>query len=400
MAENTASNKLGEDYLLNFQALSWADHIRRRPTMCIGPLGTIGLHRLINELVEYSLAEISSDHGTIIDVRIHADGSLTIADNGRGIPVATLAKTGITTLEWVMTFSTGVEVRNGERVFRTSLHGVGARAVTALSDWAEAEVCCDGRVYRQQYRRGLPAGDVCDVGLAGPCAGTRITFHPDGEIFNEATLDWEHLANRLQELAFLNKGLAMKLADERTGKEETFKYEGGLLEFVQYLNRSEDVLHEPIYVDKTVHVNDTVSDIRVEAAAQYTTSEEERIRCYTNNAYNSVGGTHLVGFRKAVTQTVNAYGRKENLFDDYPAPSGAYTREGLTAVVSVQVADPQFESDNKLRLNTPEVVGVVASIINESFRRWLKENPKHARQIILKAVTAAKIRRSGNPLRD
>src|SRR5262249_28869590 len=157
------------------------------------------------------------------------------------------------------------------------------------------------------------------------------------------------------ELAFLNKGLVIKLSDERSGKEETFKYEGGLREFVTFLNRSEDVLHPPIYVDKTVHVDDTAGDIRVEVAVQYTTSEDERVGCYTNNAYNPVGGTHLVGFRTAVTRTVNAYGKKESLFKDGLAPSGEDTREGMTAIVSVQVADPQFESNNKLKLNTPEV---------------------------------------------
>jgi DNA gyrase subunit B len=377
----------------NVQVLRNAAHIRRRPGNYIGDTTSNGLHHLVYELVYNSVDEALAGFCRNIHVKINVDDSLSVSDDGRGIPVEEHPAEHLPTLQVVLTI-VGSGAKFDKRTYKTSagLHGIGAKAVTALSEWAEAHVYRDGRHYVQEYARGEATTGVNDIGPAGSRTGTTVTFRPDPEIFHDATFDYDTLEARLRELAFLNKGLTIKLTDERNGKEEVFNYQGGLMEFVQFLDRSEDVLHKPIYVDKTVHVDDTVGDIRVEAAIQYTTSEDERVRCYTNNAYNPVGGTHLVGFRTAVTRTVNVYGKKENVFKDNLTPSGDDTREGMTAVVSVQVPDPQFESNNKLRLNTPEVEGVVASVINESLGQWLEENPKDAQRIMKKVALAAEAR--------
>ncbi len=261
---------------------------------------------------------------------------------------------------------------------------MGAKAVTALSEWTEAEVRRNGRVYKQEYERGKAITEVKDIGAAKG-TGTLVTFKPDPEIFNETRFDYDTLEVRLRELAFLNKGLAFQLIDKRTGKEETFKYDGGIAEFVAYLNRSEEVLHKPIYIEKMV------DDVRVEVALQYTTSDEERVRCYANNAYNPVGGTHLSGFRAALTRTLNTYGGKEELFKNV-SPIGEDFREGLTAIVSVQCPEPQFESQNKIRLNNPEVEGIVTSVVNEQLAKYLEENPKDAQRIMKKVTLAAEAR--------
>jgi len=381
----------------NVQVLRNKDHIRRRPGNYIGDTTSNGLHHLVYELVYNSVDEALAGFCHNIHVKIGVDGSLSVSDDGRGIPVEQHPGEKLPTLQVVLTI-VGAGAKFDKRTYKTSagLHGIGAKAVTALSEWTEARVYRDGRVYVQEYERGEATTDVKDIGLAGSRTGTTVTFQPDPEIFHDATFDYDTLEARFRELAFLNKGLSIKFTDERSGKEDTFKYDGGLQEFVQHLNRSEDVLHKPIYVDKTVHVDDTVGDIRVEVAIQYTTSEEERIRCYTNNAYNPVGGTHLVGFRTAVTRSVNAYGKKENVFKDGLTLTGDDTREGMTAVVSVQVPDPQFESNSKLRLNTPEVEGVVTSVINESLGTWLEENPKDAQRIMKKVALAAEAREAAS----
>jgi DNA gyrase subunit B len=387
MAENTAANAPGDA-----RATSWpprmTDHIRRRPGMHVGDTGRAGLHYLAEELIEYALAEMTTGHGTMIHVRLNGDGSVCVADDGRGIPVDMDPEAKVTTLEWVMTFSTWVEVRGGERVFRTSMMGAGARAVTALSDWAEAVVCRNGRVYRQRYERGLAVGDVCDTGPAGMQTGTRITFHPGPEIFHDAAFDRDLLAARLRELAFLNKGLITKFTKGRTGRTITSHYPGGVADFVEYLNRDTEPLHDPISVDATI------DDVRVEVAMQYTTGAEERVRCYANNTFNRIGGTHLSGFRSAVTRTLNRYGRKKNLMNSGVAPTGEDLRQGLTAVVSVKLSDAHFESNQKLRLNTPEVEGVVAGAVGRELSRFLEENPEVARRIILKALASANARKA------
>jgi DNA gyrase subunit B len=379
-----ASEKYGSS---NVQVLRDAAHIRRRPGAYIGDTSTGGLHHLVYELVYNSVDEALAGHCKTIQVKINVDGSLSVSDDGRGIPVEEHPVEKRPTLEVVMTI-VGAGAKFDKSTYKTSagLHGMGAKAVTALSDWTVAEVRRNGRVYQQQYERGKPTTPVKDIGAAGNHTGTRVTFSPDPEVFHDAKFDYDTLASRLRELAFLNKGLCIKLADERSGKEEAFKYDGGLAEFVQYLNRSEDALHKTIYVDKMQ------DDVRVEAAIQYTTSESERVRCYTNNAFNPVGGTHLSGFRAALTRSLGAYGTKENLFKGDLKPEGEDFREGITAVISVQVPEPQFESNNKLRLNNPEVEGIVSSVVNEQLSKYLEENPKEAQKILKKVLLAAEAR--------
>jgi DNA gyrase subunit B len=369
----------------NVQILRDAAHIRQTPSMYIGDTSTAGLHHLIYELVYNSVDEALAGYCHNIHVKINVDGSLSVIDDGRGIPVEEHAEAKRPTLEVVMTtVGTGAKFDNDVYKVSAGLHGIGAKAVNALSEWMEAEVRRNGRVYIQEYERGKPTTEVKEIGVAKR-TGTRITFKPDPEIFHEATFNYGTLESRLRELAFLNKGLGIKLTDERTGQEEAFKYDGGIAEFVTYLNRSEDALHKPVYMDKTV------DQVRVEVALQYTTNDEERVRCYANNAYNAVGGTHLIGFRSALTRTLNAYGNKENLFKNV-TPVGEDFREGLTAIVSVQVPDPQLEAQTKVRLNNPEVEGIVTTVVNECLAKYLEENPKDAQRIMKKVILAAEAR--------
>jgi DNA gyrase subunit B len=370
----------------NVQIFRDAAHIRQRPSMYIGNVAASGLHHLVYELVYNSVDEALAGYCRNIHVKINVDSSLSVDDDGRGIPVDEHPEAKRPTLEVVMT-TVGAGAKFDKNTYKVSagLHGIGAKAVTALSEWVEAQVRRNGRVYAQEYERGKPITEVKEMGLAKR-PGTRISFKPDPEIFHDVTFDYDTLEARLRELAFLNKGLAIKLSDERTNKEELFKYDGGIAEFVEYLNRSEEVLHKPIYIEKTL------DNVRVEVAMQYTTSDDERVRCYANNAYNSVGGTHLIGFRAALTRTLNAYGSKENLFKNELTPIGEDFREGLTAIVSVQVPDPQLEAQTKIRLNNPEVEGIVASVVSELLGQYLEENPKEAGRIMKKVILAAEAR--------
>ena len=355
--------------------------------MYIGDTGTQGLHHLVYELVYNSVDEALAGHCISIHVTIHVDGSLSVSDDGRGIPVDVHPTIGISTLEVVLTMS-GTGAKFDKRTYKTSagLHGMGAKAVTALSEWVEAEVRRNGRVYRQEYERGKAVTEVKDIGASGNHTGTSVKFHPDPDIFHDVSFNYDTLEGRLRELAFLNKGLAIRLFDEGSGKDETFKYDGGLAEFVEYMNRSEDVLHKPIHIDKLV------DDVRVEVAMQYTAGDEERVRCYTNNAFNSMGGTHLSGFRTALTRSLGGYGEKESLFKNDLKPIGEDFREGLTAIVSVQVPEPQLEAQTKVRLNNPEVEGIVSGIVSEFLVKFLEENPKDAQKIMKKVVLAAEAR--------
>ncbi len=373
----------------DIKVLRDAAHIRQRPGMYIGDTGPKGLHHLVYELVYNSVDEALAGFCKHINVAVHVDGSCSVADDGRGIPVDIHADTGRSTLELVLT-TVGAGGKFGGGAYKVSagLHGMGAKAVTALSEWTEARVRRNGRVYMQEYERGKAVSDVKDIGIApeGKKTGTTVIFKPDPEIFHEATFDYDTLENRLRELAFLNKGLAITLHDERIAKKETFHYEGGIAEFVAYLNRNDEGLHPVIYLDKTI------DQVRVEVALQYlATGDEERARAYANNAFNPGGGTHLSGFRAAVTRSLNAYGNKENLFKDV-TPIGEDFREGLTAIVSVQVPEPQFESQTKIRLNNTEVEGIVASAVGEYLSQYLEENPKEAQRVIKKVKLAAEAR--------
>ena len=369
----------------NVQILRDADHIRKRPGVYIGDVSSGGLHHLVYELIYNSVDEAVAGHCHHIQVMLNVDGSVSVKDDGRGIPVEEHPEAKRSTLEVVLTtVGAGAKFDKGSYKVSLGLHGMGAKAVTALSEWTEAEIRRNGRVYKQEYARGKATTEVKDIGAAKG-TGTLITFKPDAEIFKETRFDYDTLEVRLRELAFLNKGLIFQLIDKRAGKEETFKYDGGIAEFVAYLNRSEEVLHKPIYVEKTV------DNVQVEVALQYTTGDEERVRCYANNGYNPVGGTHMSGFRAALTRTLNAYGTKAEMFKNV-SPIGEDFREGVTAIVSIQHPDPQFESQNKIRLLNADVEGIVISVVNEQLSKYMEENPKDALRIIKKVTVAAEAR--------
>jgi DNA gyrase subunit B len=387
VAQATATAEAATQYVPDsVQIFKDTAHIRQRPGMYIGDTSVKGLHHLVYELVYNSVDEALAGHCHNILVKINADRSISISDDGRGIPVEIHPQAGRPTLEVVMT-TVGAGAKFDKNTYKVSagLHGIGAKAVTALSEWVEAEVRRNGRTYFQEYERGRPTTEVKDRGPSTR-TGTTIKFKPDRAVFHEVTFDYDRLENRLRELAFLNKGLGITLRDERTGKEERFKYNGGIAEFVEYLNRAEEVLHKPIYIDQTV------DNVKVEVALQYTTDDEERVHCYANNAYNQMGGTHLSGMRTALTRTLGAYGNKEGLFKGDLKPVGEDFREGLTAVVSVQVPEPQLEAQTKVRLNNPEVDGIVAGVVSEHLGKYLEEHPKDAQRIMKKIAVAAEAR--------
>lgn len=371
----------------NVDILRDAAHIRARPGMYIGDTGPKGLHHLVYELVYNSVDEALAGYCKNIHVEIDLDGSIAVTDDGRGIPVEPHPKVGKSTLEVVLT-TVGAGAKFDKRAYKTSagLHGMGAKAVTALSEWTEAEVRRNGKVYMQEYERGHATTEVQEIGVSpGERTGTKVSFRPDPEIFHDATFDFDTLEHRLRELAYLNKGLSIKLTDKRTNKEELFHAEGGVSEYVDYINRSEEAVHKVLYLDRTV------DSVRVEVAFQYTTGEEERVRCYANNAHNPGGGTHLTGFRTALTRALAAYGKKQELFKNVE-PAGEDYREGITAVVSIQVPEPQFESQTKIRLNNPEVESIVSSVLYEYLSTFLEENPKEATRIMKKVILAAEAR--------
>lgn len=376
-----------EDYGQDkFKHLRDAEHIRKRPGMYIGDTAKGGLHHLVYELVYNSVDESLAGYCKNIHIRLKLDGSLTVSDDGRGIPVDIHDETGLPVVQMVMTLvGTGAKFDNQAYKTSAGLHGMGAKAVTALSEWTETEVRRGGKVYVQEYSRGKATTDVKEIGTATR-TGTRVTFKPDPQIFKDVKFDWDTLENRLRELAFLNKGLTIKLSSEITNKEEVFKADGGIAEFVAYLNRDCTVLHDIIYLDKVI------DDIRVEVAIQYTDEESDRIRCYTNNAYNSMGGTHLSGFLRALRTTLKDYGTKEKYFKDSLTVKTEDYTEGIASVVSLTIPDPQFESNSKLRLNTARVEGIVATVVGEELSRYLEENPKDSAKILKKVVLAAEAR--------
>ncbi len=369
----------------NVQILRDADHIRRRPGVYIGDTGTNGLHHLVYELVYNSVDEALAGHCKHIHVKIDVDGSCTVRDDGRGIPVDMHPQANKPTLEVVMTtVGAGGKFDKGAYKVSAGLHGMGAKAVTALSVWTEAEVRRNDRVYTQQYERGKAVSEVKDIG-PGQGTGTRVSFMPDQEIFGKITFDFDTLENRLRELAFLNRGLYFHLNDARVNRQEVYYYQGGVAEYVLWVNRSEDTIHPPIHIDREL------DHIKVEVAIQYTSGEQETVRCYANNAYNPVGGTHLTGFRIALTRALGAYGEKQGYFTKI-RPEGQDYRTGVTAIVSVQHPEPQFESQNKIRLLNAEVEPAVASLVSETLGRFLEENPKVAKAIMGAVIRSAEAR--------
>ena len=379
----------------NVKTLRDAAHIRQNPGMYVGSQQSSGLHHLVYEIVYNSVDEALAGYCSLIKVVIHVDGSMSVSDDGRGIPVD-MKESGKSTLEEALTIvGTSGKFDNDAYKVSAGLHGMGSKAVNALSEWMTAEVRRDGRVYKIDFARGYATTPLKDIGPAPAGAtGTVIVFKPDPEIFGNITFDYETLVQRFRELAFLNKGMALSLADEISGKSELFKYDGGIAEYVVFLNQGEVILHEPIYMQKIV------DGISVEIALQYSNTDTEQVRPYANNTYNSSGGTHLSGFRTGITRTLQAYGKKEGHFKEGMELKGEDFREGLTAVVSIGHPDPHFEAQTKIRLNNPEVEGITASVVYEALSDYLEKNPASGVKICRRIVLAAEARIAAKKARD
>ena len=379
----------------DIQVLEGLEAVRRRPGMYIGSTDVRGLHHLVYEVVDNSVDEALAGACDRIDVIIHPDSSVTVADNGRGIPVEIHEPTGKSALEVVHTIlHSGAKFGGGGYKVASGLHGVGVSAVNALSEWLEVEVKRNGKLYRQRYERGVPVTPVQELGKAEG-TGTKTSFLPDTEIMQTLDYKFDTLVQRFREMAFLTRGLTIHFLDERDGREMSFYFEGGITSFVRYLNKNRNVLHAPIYVEKQV------DSTLVEAAIQYTDGYAESVYAFANNINTVDGGTHLTGFRSALTRTLNDYARRNGLLkDNEPNFTGEDTREGLTAILSVKLTDPQFESQTKAKLGNAEVKGQVDSVISDALSRFLEENPREAKAIIEKCLTASRARIAARHARD
>ena len=396
MGNNTnVENEYGADQI---QILEGLEAVRKRPGMYIGTTSTRGLHHLVYEIVDNSIDEALAGFCSHIEVTINEDNSITVVDNGRGMPVGIHPKMGRSTIEVIMTvLHAGGKFGGGGYKVSGGLHGVGASVVNALSEACEVTVTREGKVWQQKYSRGNILGDVTQIGESDG-HGTKTWFKPDHEIFETTEFEFEILQSRLRELAFLNKGIRITLADKREGQEnvETYYYEGGIKEFVNYLNRNKDVLHpEPIYVEGEK------DGIIAEVSLQYNDGYTENLYSFANNIDTIEGGTHLVGFKTAITRVINDYAKKfGHIKESDKNLSGDDVREGLTAVVSVKISEPQFEGQTKTKLGNSEVRGVVDSIVTEGVGTFLEENPAVGKIIIDKALMAARARDAARKARE
>jgi len=383
----------------NIQVLEGLEAVRKRPGMYIANTDVDGLHQLVTELVDNSIDEAIGGYCTEIQVIIHPDNSVTVKDDARGIPVDNMHESGRPALEVIMTtlHSGGKFDGKSEIGYKTAggLHGVGLSVVNALSEWFLMIVKKDGKIYRQRYERGDPVSKMEVVGKTDD-TGTHQTFMPDGTVFGVTEFSFDTLSNRLRELSFLNKGVKIVLTDERTGKDRAFQYEGGIVSFVQLLVQNKDTLHrDPIYIDKER------DDVVVEVAMQFTDDYSEQVFCFANNINTRDGGTHLTGFRSSLTRVFNDYARNNKLIKENESSlQGNDIREGLTAVVSVKVPEPQFGGQTKNKLGNREVQGIVESVVNEELSTFLEENPSVARSIIKKSVLASQAREAARKARE
>jgi len=396
-AQEKQVKKPGEYNASNITVLEGLDAVRKRPAMYIGSTSGPGLHHLVYEIVDNSVDEALAGHCDSIEVVIHSDNSVSVADNGRGIPVAVHPTEKISTLDVVMTkLHAGGKFDHDTYKVSGGLHGVGASVVNALSEWMEVEVRREGKIWQQSYKRGKPDGKVKPAGEAKK-TGTKVTFLPDKQIFTEMVYSFDILAKRLRELAFLNKGIYIKLADERgKGKESVFQFNGGIIQFVKALNESKEVLFAtPLYFEKDK------DKVVVEVAIQYNETYAENVFSFVNNINTMEGGTHVQGFRSALTRTINDYAKKNSMVKDSDPPiSGDDVREGLTAVISVKVPDPQFEGQTKTKLGNGEVEGITRQACNDGLGTFFEQNPTVARRIVGKCLMAAKAREAARKARD
>ncbi len=369
--------------------------VRHRPSMYIGSTDALGLHHLVYEVVDNSVDEAMAGYCKEISVVIHGDGSVSVKDDGRGIPVDIHPQYSRPALEIVMTvLHAGGKFDHDTYQVSGGLHGVGVSVVNALSEWLEVEVSREGRVYRQRYERGRPVSDLQITGVSEK-TGTTVRFKPDPDVFEVTDFSFDVLSSRLRELAFLNRGLKISITDERSGRSKTFQYDGGIVSFVQYLNKSREVLHpNPIYFSR---VRDGVS---VEVAMQYNTSYNESVFTFANNINTREGGTHLSGFRAALTKTVNDFAREKKLLKGEAKLTGEDLREGLVAVVSVRLPDPQFEGQTKTRLGNSAVRGLVESLVSEGLMEYFELNPQVAEAIVEKATEAMRAREAARKAKE
>jgi DNA gyrase subunit B len=361
--------------------------------MYIGDTGVRGLHHTVYEVVDNSIDEAMAGHARHVRVTINIDGSVTVEDDGRGIPVEVHPDLGVSTLQGVMTvLKFGGKFDKGAYQTSGGLHGVGVTVVNFLSEWCEVEVRRGGHVYQQEYERGVPTGEVKRIGTTDK-RGTKTTFKPDGQIFQTVKFNYSTLHRRLQELAFLNSGVEIVFFDARTNEGETFKYDRGIIEFVEYLNRSTDAAHPDV-----IFIKGEEQGVGFEIALQYAAEYTENCYSFVNNITTTEGGTHVVGFRTALTRTLNNYGKKNGIFKDL-VPSGDDFREGLTVVISMRVPEPQFEGQTKTKLGNSEIEGIVNSAVGDFLNKYLEENPKSAKIIVNKGLLAAEARESARKAR-
>ena len=397
MATEKVQHEYGADEI---QILEGLEAVRKRPGMYIGSTSSRGLHHLVYEIVDNAVDEALAGFCDTIHVTINPDNSVTVTDNGRGIPVGINHKSGLPAVEVVFTvLHAGGKFGGGGYKVSGGLHGVGASVVNALSVWLEVEICHEGKVYRQRYERGKVAKKLEVIGECEPGkTGTKVTFLPDGEIFETTIFDYSILQQRYREMAFLTKGLKIVLRDERPQEpiEKTFHYEGGIKEFVEYLNRSTTPLYEQI-----IYCEGIVNNVSVEVAMQHNDSYNENSYGFVNNITTPEGGTHIVGFRNALTKTFNDYARKNKLLkDNEPNLTGEDIREGLTAIISVKIEDPQFEGQTKQKLGNSEARGAVDSVVSEQLQIFLEQNPQVAKVTVEKSVMAQRAREAARKARD
>ena len=379
------------------QVLEGLDPVRKRPGMYIGSTDVKGLHHLAVEIVDNSIDEALAGYCNNVYVTINDDGSLTVEDDGRGIPCGIHKKEGISAVEICLTkLHAGGKFGGGGYKISGGLHGVGLSCVNALSEWLKVEVFQDGSHHYQMYHRGIPDERLKIIGPADH-TGTKVTFMPDAEIFETTEWEYERLKNRLREVAYLNKGINIVLKDNRDSRQrsETFCYEGGLAEFVENYNRSKNVIFpSPLYIDKSVKEGE------IEVAIQFNDSYNEVVHAYANNINTEEGGAHLDGFKAALTKAINDYGHKVNLLKESEKLSGEDVREGLVAVISVKLENPQFEGQTKTKLGNSEMRTAVARVVGEELATFLEENPKEAKDLVLKSVTAQRARDAARKARE
>jgi len=386
-----------DDYSADsIKVLGGLEAVRKRPAMYIGSTGKEGLHHLVYEVVDNSIDEASAGVCDTIDIKVRVDNSVTVEDNGRGIPVEIHKTEKVSAAEVVMTkLHAGAKFQNDTYKISGGLHGVGVSVVNALSEYLEVEIRRNGKVYRQSYRRGIPVAPLSELGVTER-RGTKVTFKPDGEIFEDLDFSFDLLSNRLRELAFLNKGVRITLTDERQEKKSEFFYEGGIISFVEYINRNKKVLHrEPVFI------TGSREDCEVEVALQYNDSYMENLFSFANSINTTEGGTHLIGFRSALTRAVNNYAVNYNILKNQKESlKGEDVREGLAAVISVRVRNPQFEGQTKTKLGNSEIKGLVEGIVYDRLGSFFEENPSVAKQIVGKAAEASRAREAARKARE